>query len=149
MPPDPETTAVLATLAGITSLETEDDLEALERALARMPALPRPELVVGALLGVLERFPGHDGYGLAWGVVHAVERTPGYEPELVAAVRRRPTAFTLRMLHRLLNGGTARVGEADLLALLEGVAADAALEAPVRELARGYAERRRGPVAPA
>lgn len=81
------------------------------------------------LLAVMERFPDDDGAGVLWSVVHGVESLPGYEPELVRSLRRRPSFLGVTMVGRLLNAGVSRVNGLHLVALLREVAgSDAATE---------------------
>jgi len=70
------------------------------------------------LLGVFERFPRHDGYEVFWTLLHHVETLPGYEPTLIASVRRVPNEMGLTMVRRLLNGGVSTVDGVDLEVLL-------------------------------
>ncbi len=107
-------------LARIESFQPENDswllLDAHVQALFAhggdlAPALP-------ALLRVFERFPRHDGHGVLWAVLHAIEGIPGYEPLLVEHVRRTPTEMGLTMLQRLITGGISHVGTTDLAPLI-------------------------------
>jgi len=70
------------------------------------------------LLGVFERFPRHDGYEVFWTLLHHVEALAGYEPTLIASVRRVPNEMGLIMVRRLLNGGVSTVEGVDLQVLL-------------------------------
>lgn len=77
---------------------------------------------IGQLLGVFERFPDDDGFGVFWQILHVLESAGEYECALVDSVRRSPGEFNLAMINRLLNGGVEHVGAVGLLALLEEVA---------------------------
>ena len=113
---------VVRALDSITDAENERDLQTLEVALRSIAGLPDPALVVPALLRVFERFPWSDGFESFWTILHQLERTPGYEPLLIASVRRSPGEFNLLMINRLLNGGTTSVAGTDLVSVLREVA---------------------------
>ena len=92
------------------------DLDDLVQELAAAPASAVDAARV--LLGVFERFPRHDGYEVFWSLLHHVEALPGYEPSLIASVRRVPNEMGLTMVQRLLNGGVSTVDGVDLQVLL-------------------------------
>lgn len=75
------------------------------------------------LLSVFERFPFHDGYEVFWSIVHCIEHYQGYEPALLASVRRTPCDFNLILINRMLNGGITEIGNVSLIELLQTVAA--------------------------
>jgi hypothetical protein len=70
------------------------------------------------LLRVFERYPRHDGHGVFWAIVHAVESVRGYEPVLVERVTRTPTDLGVTMLQRLVNAGMPRIGAVELEPLI-------------------------------
>jgi len=90
------------------------------------------------LLGVFERFPEHDGYGIFWAILHRLEAASGYEGELVRSVRRAPNEFNLTMVHRILNAGQREAGGVTLLTLLRGVADDVAVPEELRGTAASF-----------
>lgn len=71
----------------------------------------------------MERFPEADGFGAFWSILHGIERYPGNDALVVESVKRRPSRFPVTMLNRMMNASIRRVAGADLLALLESVAA--------------------------
>ena len=73
---------------------------------------------VAPLLRVFERFPRHDGHGVFWTILHAIEAVPGYEPILVEHVMRAPTEMGITMLQRLINAGITHVGVHELAPLV-------------------------------
>jgi hypothetical protein len=73
---------------------------------------------VPTLLRVFERFPRHDGHGVFWTILHAIESAPGYEPVLVEHVMRTPTEMGVTMLQRLVNRGVTHAGVHDLAPLV-------------------------------
>lgn len=101
------------------------------------------------LLAVLERFPDEHGGGVLWSVVHGVESLPGYEPELVRSVRRKPSELGVTMVGRLLNGGVSEVGGASLVGLLREVATSAVASDLVRASAARWVQRHAEPFATA
>lgn len=60
---------------------------------------------VSHVLRFMEGNPGID-YGKPGALVHFLERfyMHGYEDELIASIRRKPTPYTVWMLNRLING---------------------------------------------
>lgn len=79
---------------------------------------------IQALFGVFERFPEHDGFGVFWGILHALETCQGYESELVASVQRQPCEFNVLMINRLLNAGVVVINGHQLVGVLKQVLAD-------------------------
>jgi len=106
----------------ITDPEDETDLDTLQTALDSLSKLPDPERARPALFGIFERFPWSDGFESFWGVLHALERMPGYESFLVVSVRRSPGEFNLLMLRRMLNAGIQSAAGVNILALLREIA---------------------------
>lgn len=75
-------------------------------------------------------------------LVHFLERFyPRYCGHLVESVRRCPTAHTLWMLNRILNGSPSEQDRATFVRLLASVAADRNADAELQEQARGFWER--------
>lgn len=118
----------------------EIQLQKLEEAVSaiRREACGQPEF--RALLGVFERFPEDDGYGIFWSIVHCLEACKGYEPALIESVTRTPTEFNLLMVNRLLNGGVAEIDGQSLLSVLASAAANPAASQNARESAQGFIE---------
>jgi hypothetical protein len=95
------------------------DLDDLVQQLAVIA--PADLEAVPILLGVFERFPRHDGYGVFWTLLHYVEGVVGYQEFLLSSVRRSPNEMTVAMLRRWINSGAVQFDGVDLLALLEQV----------------------------
>lgn len=70
------------------------------------------------LLRVFERYPRHDGHGVFWGILHAIESVRGYEAVLVDHVTRTPTEMGITMLQRLVSSGFPRIGVVELEPLI-------------------------------
>ena len=119
---------------------TDDGWLELDGLIQRLLAFEHPERGIDALLGVLERFPEGDGYGVFWSILHALESLPGYQNKLVESVLRRPSEMTVTMINRMLNAGLTEVGGTNLLILLENVARNQTYPAAIREEAKGYIE---------
>ena len=100
----------------------EGQLKQLDESIAALDASSLGPNDVAQLLGVFERFPNDDGFGVFWQIVHLLERTDGVESALVDSVQRSPGEFNLLMINRLINGGIDHVGAQSLLSLLEEVA---------------------------
>jgi hypothetical protein len=109
-------------LAWFDNPEDEGQLKQLDDLVTALDADILNRNDVGQLLGVFERFPDDDGFGVFWQILHLLEQAGGYESALVDSVRRSPGEFNLTMINRLLNGGIAIVGTQSLLSLLEEVA---------------------------
>jgi hypothetical protein len=93
---------------------------------------------VPLLLALLERNPELD-WGSPGPVVHAVERFfgRGYEGILLESVGRAPTAHTLWMVNRVING-VLPSRRTEFLAALHQTAARTDVSAAVREAAEHY-----------
>jgi hypothetical protein len=96
---------------------------------------------IESMLRIFERFPGEDGEGVFWTIVHGLETLPGYEVKVVNSLRRKPSEFTLLMVNRLLNGGFQEIDRVSLLSLLEDVVKDPKAQPDVRQSAQEYLER--------
>ncbi|WP_353190205.1 hypothetical protein [Pandoraea pnomenusa] len=123
-----------------TFIPKEDNWLALDSLLVELWQAGRPEQAIPELLGLFERYPEEDGYGVMWSVLHGLESLPNYEPELLRSLARQPSEFGVRMVGRLLNAGMREVGDVSLLDTLHGLASTA--KSPlIRETARTFASR--------
>lgn len=91
-----------------------------------------------ALLGIFERFPNEDGYGVFWGIVHCLERCNDYESDLVASVLRKPVEFNVLMINRLLNAGVHQVDGTPLMSILASVGSNPAATDDARTSAEQF-----------
>jgi hypothetical protein len=66
------------------------------------------------LLRVFERFPGKDGAGVFWSIIHGVETFRSYESELVDSLNRQPSEMGLLMLRRIKNSGASTLGGVEI-----------------------------------
>lgn len=123
-----------------TFIPKEDNWLALDSLLVELWQAGHPEQAIPELLGLFERYPEEDGYGVMWSVLHGLESLPNYEPELLRSLARQPSEFGVRMVGRLLNAGMRDVGDVSLLDTLHGLASTA--KSPlIRETARTFASR--------
>jgi hypothetical protein len=95
---------------------------------------------VEPLLKLLEKYPDAD-FGAPGPVVHFVERffKKGYEALLVASLKRKPTAHTLWMLNRIINGVQGKQKK-EYVALMQEIADDGALPEGIRSVAKEFLE---------
>lgn len=98
--------------------------------------------VVPPVLRFMERHPSID-YGTPGALVHFVERFrgKGYEEGLLDSVRRRPTAATVWMLNRLINGTTAPDARRRLVASMQEAARNPLADEQGRARAASFLER--------
>ncbi|CAN7587956.1 hypothetical protein LJR084_004415 [Variovorax sp. LjRoot84] len=97
---------------------------------------------VAAVEPVLRFMEAHSDWdlGTPGPLVHFVERFhgQGYEGELIASVERKPTAHTLWMLNRLINGERDGQRKARLLGLLSAAATAPNAEPEAVDAAREF-----------
>lgn len=132
--------ALIQAIERFTEPHDETQLRQLEAAVgaARPEDCGQPEFRV--LLGVFERFPEDDGYGIFWSIVHYLETCAGYESALVESVTRSPVEFNLLMVNRLINGGVTEIEGQALLSVLASVASNPAALESARKSANGFIE---------
>ena len=73
----PSLDELIATLDDISSVDDEAQLGRLDTAVRTLASIGDRSRAVSALLGVLERFPTADPFGVFWSILHAVESIPG------------------------------------------------------------------------
>ena len=95
---------------------------------------------IRALLGVFERFPEEDGFGVFWSMLHLLEACSGYEPALIESVTRMPGHFNVLMVNRLLNAGVSQVQGISLVSVLSAVASSNNATGSVRKDAQRFIE---------
>lgn len=122
--------------------QDEAQLQALDVAVQEIDPAACSQAEFQAMLGVFERFPEQDGYGVFWGILHALEACDGYEPELLASVQRKPCEFNVRMINRLLNADVFEVEGHSLEGVLRSVAVNPAATALAVHDAKQYWARR-------
>lgn len=114
------------------------DWQSLDTLLAELWSTGEPHKHIAGLLAVLERFPGGDGAGVLWSIVHGLESLPGYESALIRSACRKPSELSVAMIGRLLNGGTTQIGEISLVELLREIALRDAVPECVRRSAASW-----------
>jgi hypothetical protein len=121
--------------------EGEDSFLLLDDLLDELFSTGSAASAIPCLVRLFERFPGEDGGGVMWSVVHGLESLPGYEPFVVDSVRRDPTEFSVLMVGRMLNSGAAQVSGIDLRRLLGEVANSRDAPGDVRKRAERFLEK--------
>lgn len=119
---------------------TDDYMGRLEDLCAELEKHPQAKQSIAPMLGVLERYPDED-FGAPGCIVHLLETfyKKGYEEQLVASIKRRPTLHTLWMLNRIINGSKGKA-RADYLAALRSVAENREVGKNVRAEAKEFLE---------
>lgn len=97
------------------------------------------------ILRFMEIHPEVD-YGMPGPLVHFVERFygHGYEQKLIESIDRRPTAHTVWMLNRVINGTQSLRERQNLISVLERARKNVSVDAATRDLATGFLERHSG-----
>lgn len=92
-------------ISGLHALRAEDFAdyvpEQLDQLTDALLQLPSPERAVPELFALMERLSDSD-LGTPGPLVHTLERMDSAN-ELIASIRRRPTAHTVWMVNRILN----------------------------------------------
>ena len=97
-------TEAVAVLEDFCDVDDERELERLGAAVASLSASGEVPRAIPSLLGVFERFPVGDGYGVFWTLLHLIESARGsYEEPLLASLRRSPSLFGVMMIGRGLS----------------------------------------------
>ena len=134
--------AALATrLSTFTDPQDSAQLEELDAAVAAAFANGLSQSDKTALLQVFERFPEEDGFGVFWGILHALEAADNYEHELVASVRRAPNLFNTLMVNRIVNSGASAVAGVSAEQLLNEVIHNAAAAPGVIKQVQSFVHR--------
>ena len=114
----------------------------LEPLVHEVVALCPPPEAADILLGAAEKMDGWD-LGPPGPLAPAVENLTGYEPHLMASVKRHPTAYTVWMANRLLNA-LADTARGPWLELLMGVAKHPRASAVTRDAAARFLQHQFG-----
>lgn len=123
--------------------QSEVQLKALDATVQAIKPEECREAEFRAMLRVFERFPEDDGFGVFWGLIHALEACSGYEPEMLDSVARKPCEFNVLLVNRLLNAGIAEVDGMSLEGVLSAVIGSNAATTGARHDAERYLARRR------
>lgn len=135
--------SIVQTLGQFSDPQSEAQLKALDAAVQAIKPDECGEAEFRAMLHVFERFPDDDGFGIFWGLVHALEACSGYESEMLASVARKPCEFNVLLVNRLLNAGITDVDGVSLEGVLSSVMESNAATPGVRQDAERYIARRR------
>jgi hypothetical protein len=99
----------------------------------------RPELLMGDLFEVLERFP-EEFLGAPGPVIRTLESMPGYQEALQDSARRSPNSHTLFMMMRIVNSLRSAREKRRWLRLIRKIADDASLDYLAEEAAAFLSE---------
>ena len=113
--------AFITALQAFTDPDDEAQLRALDLAVQKLSPESASAAELRAGFEVFERFAQHDGDGVFWALLHALEACPGCAHELIASVQRQPAEFNVLMLNRLLNGDVYTVDGVAVLDVLRAV----------------------------
>jgi hypothetical protein len=130
---------IVARIRAFNEPENDDALLQLDADVAALVSQEQSELTIQLLFNVFERHPEADD-PVFWGIMHALESISGYEPFLLESVRRKPSAFGVFMLNRLLNAEQHGINGADLLQLLTEASTHPLASPSVKEDALGFIE---------
>ena len=125
---------------GLEAISCRDDFDYLaDDLISALPVDANYIECVREIISFMEEHPKVD-YGSPGSLVQFVEglRGKGYESLLVGSIRRRPTAHTLWMLNRLINGTNDLAIRTNLIELLRSVAANEKMDSGVLEVAREF-----------
>ncbi len=125
------------------TLDRAEDLTHLQVLVDRYFNHPEAGNYLNVWFHLYERFPNKDGEGIFWTILHGIENYPNSAKLAIESVLRQPSEFPLMMLNRSLNSGIYRVGNVDLLALIQQVATNDRYSQIIRDLAIGYLDRHR------
>lgn len=128
-------------LENFTDAQSEAQLQSLDATVQAIEPVSCSQAEFRALLGVFERFSEEDGYGVFWGILHALEACDGYEPELLASVQRKPCEFNVLMINRLLNANVYQIDGHSLKDVLRSVVLNPAATAQAAHDAKQYLAR--------
>lgn len=126
---------IAARLRAISDPESQAQVAELQRILEELAPHIASRACCEALLDLFERFPESDALGVFWDIVHYLEASADYEPQLLESLHRQPSEFGVVMLNRLINGGITTIGGTPLIELLVRLATDPQNPASVRKTA--------------
>ena len=93
--------------------------------------------IIERLLGIMERHP-LDDFGMPGAIVNFIEKfDPEYIPLLTGSIKRCPSAHTVFMLNRCINGSE---NKDEYIKILEAVAEDESIDDYIRESAQEFVD---------
>lgn len=101
-----------------------------------------PHEAIDAMLGLFERYPDEDGYGIFWTMLREIEHFLGYEGHVFDSLRRQPSMFAVLMVGRMLKSDRYELEANFLVKLLHEVAAHPGTPPGVIEAAQALVEHR-------
>lgn len=129
---------ILDSISDVTN--DADQLNRLDNAINDIAHADQPLLSIEPLLRIFERFPEADGFGVFWSILHKLESMPGFEPFLLASIKRMPSYFSLSMINGIINGGEQAIEDVNLMSLLAEIESNTNYSENIRKTARGFIE---------
>jgi hypothetical protein len=129
---------IVSSIDTLTSLDIKKDRARLQELVDLYFNHPEAGEYLNAWFLLYERCPDDDSCDIFWSILHGIENYPNCDRLVVASVLRQPSEFPVMMVNRLLNGGVKKVGEVNLLELLDRVIMNEYLSPLIRENARQF-----------
>ena len=130
-------------IAELNSFELEnDEWRELDDLVFEACKIADPD-IIRALLGILERNPEHDGYGVFWSIVHGLEAVEGYEKILVESVLSKPHELSITMLNRMRNAAIETIDGRPIQNILEELAQNRSFTREIRQKAADFIDYQR------
>lgn len=130
---------ILSSIDSITTLDSGEDLTHLQELVDLYFNHPEAGNYLDVWFRFYERFPDENGESICWGILHGIENYhPTSDRFAVESVLRKPSEFPLMMVNRLINGRIERVGDVELLKLLQHISINEDYSPMIREKAQDY-----------
>ncbi|WP_310488326.1 hypothetical protein [Chamaesiphon sp. VAR_69_metabat_338] len=134
---------IISSIDKITTLDSAAALTHLQELVDLYFNHPEAGNYLDVWFRLYERFPFDDGGGIFWTILHGIETYhPTSDRFTIESVLRQPSEFPVMMVNALINGGIDRVGDVNLLELLERLATNQLYSPRVRAQAQGYLDYR-------
>lgn len=100
---------IIDIISDLESYESVDgDWLQLDELVIELWQSGKPEIGIGALFRIFEKYPTDDGAGVFWSILHGLE-TLDYEQNLYDSLIARPSHMTIIMLKRIENSGSETI----------------------------------------
>lgn len=131
-------------LEAISDVNDELQLKRLAQLVDGFFAHPRANWHLHVWFRFFERFPEHDGLGVFWSILHALETQTNCDVAVLRSVERKPSRFPVLMVNRMLNAGIHCVAGVELIALLRSVVAGTDVISSVKADAQTFLQHQGG-----
>lgn len=74
-------------LSDIETYQVSTDWLDLDVLLEELFQYPEEQIPADVLLGIFERYPESDGYGVFWSIIHGLEALPEFEQRLYQSLK--------------------------------------------------------------